>query len=107
MELVSSFTSVRGAVHHVVPCLHIYGLMKPNARAPCQTIHIISFYITRSFLFFLPEDYYDRHDDGNKTESTAGRNSNGRPSPVLTPLDETGMTFSILYITIANEEFVM
>ena len=24
MELVSSFTSVRGAVHHVVPCLHIY-----------------------------------------------------------------------------------
>ena len=97
MELVSSFTSVRGAVHHVVPCLHIY------ATSWTLTIHIISSYITRSLFFFLPEDYYDRHDDGNKTESTTGRNSNGRPSPVLTPLDETGMTFSILYITIAKE----
>ena len=55
-------------------------------------------------IFFLLEDYYDRRDDGNKTESTTGRNSNGRPSTVLTPLDDTGMT---LYITHAKEFYVM
>ena len=47
----------------------------------------------------LSEDYYDRNDDKNKTELKTGRNRNGRPSTVLTPVEETGMAFSTVFDT--------
>ena len=53
----------------------------------------------------LPEDYYDRRDDKNETESMTGRrNRNGRPSAVLTPVEGTGMAFSAVFATYADDD---
>lgn len=57
-------------------------------------------YLFEPLLLMLSEDYYDRNDDKNKTELKTGRNRNGRPSTVLTPVEETGMAFSTVFDTI-------